>query len=199
MSLTYTSHNLFPSKIVTSRDEKFSYRDDLIEWMYNYRKNDTTGGVVVSNIYGYQSEGNFYKKDDSFKPFMEEIWSHITSTIDRYGEGIELGECISNGYKILLKNIWFNINPPKAYNHVHIHPGCLLSGVLWVKTQADCGDLILRDPLEMNSYCLGENGRGFVPADGVMLLFPAHIPHNVVHNLSKEDRISISFNLDLIS
>ena len=67
MSLTYTSHNLFPSKIVTSRDEKFSYRDDLIEWMYNYRKNDTTGGVVVSNIYGYQSEGNFYKKDDSFK------------------------------------------------------------------------------------------------------------------------------------
>ena len=36
------------------------------------------------------------------------------------------------------------------------------------------------------------------PKEGTMLFFPAHLRHHVEPNKSDEDRISCSFNLDLV-
>jgi uncharacterized protein (TIGR02466 family) len=36
------------------------------------------------------------------------------------------------------------------------------------------------------------------PQEGDLLLFPAYLPHSVGMNLSDEDRIVISFNVDIL-
>ena len=36
------------------------------------------------------------------------------------------------------------------------------------------------------------------PMEGDLLLFPAYLPHSVGMNLSDEDRIVISFNIDIL-
>ena len=38
----------------------------------------------------------------------------------------------------------------------------------------------------------------FLPTEGRMLLFPSHLQHEVFENKSNEDRISVSFNINLI-
>lgn len=187
---------LFPARIISTHDKDFEYQQDLIDWIEDYQSKDNSN-IVISNVNGYQSQGNFYRYEESFSKFSEKIWKHIENSLDVYTKDIELGYLLTQGHRIYMSNMWINVNPPGAFNHVHVHPGSLLSGVLWIKTPKDCGDLIFRDPMEMNNYCLGENARRFQASAGFMMLFPAHIPHNVDINRSNDTRISISFNLDL--
>ena len=39
----------------------------------------------------------------------------------------------------------------------------------------------------------------YEPREGSMLIFPAHLVHRVEENKSEKDRISISFNIDLLN
>ena len=103
-------------------------------------------------------------------------------------------------------SIWANINPKGSYNTTHNHPGCDLSGVYYVKVpEGESGTLNFIDPRPALTY--GNNfiveryvGGEFVsrfPIVGNMYLFPSSFNHNVGTNLTEEDRISISFNLNL--
>ena len=192
----------FPMKVVDSVDTDFdNYRDDLIEWIKNYRSQDLDNKVSRSNAGGYQSIDTFYL-EESFSPFLDKIWNFICKSIDKYKEGTELGFMIDNGSKFGLSNMWININNPGSYNVVHVHPSSLLSGVIWVDTSENCGNLVIKNPLEMNTcYFTPPDGSSywFKPINGRMLLFPSCLPHNVELNKSDKDRISISFNLDFVN
>ncbi len=103
-------------------------------------------------------------------------------------------------------SIWANINPKGSYNLRHNHPGCDISGVYYVKVpEGDSGNINFVDPRQALSY-----GNGFFveryaggetvpryPVEGNMYLFPSSLEHNVGTNLTEEDRVSISFNLNL--
>lgn len=194
--MLYDDAFLFPLKIGISTDEEFLYRQDMIDWIIKYKKNDVNNNVKVSNHGGYQTRGNFYMEDDSedFTPFLDKIWIQIDKTIQCYAKGLVIAK---DNIPITLQNIWVNVNGPGAYNQVHVHPGSVLSGVLWVDCPEDSGDFYFTDPLEMNTYCLGPNAQKVEPIEGQMMIFPACIPHYVLPNTSEEDRISISFNLDI--
>ncbi len=196
MSYNNDIFQIFPSRVMVSEAQEFDWRDDFVQWVEDYQQQHE--GAEVSNVGGYQSKGNFYLKleDDSFQPFKDKIWNHIEYAVKCYAEEIELYNILAGGASLRLMNLWFNANPPGAFNHVHVHPGSLLSGVLWIKIPDDSGDLFLRDPTEMNSYCLGSACVTFPAEEGTLLLFPSHIPHNVGVNKSEDTRISVSFNLD---
>ena len=195
MAVTYAQTNIFPLRLGYSIDSNFlEYQNDLILWIKKFQQNNKS--ETVSNVRGWQSKGNFYLEEESFAPFMERIWSHITDSIHNFSKEIELEYLMDHGHKLNLTNIWINVNQHGAFNHVHVHPGSLLSGVLWIKVPDNSGYLVLRDPQEMNNYCLGQNAHPIIPKEGGMALFPAFIPHNVEINESDEERISISFNLD---
>ena len=197
MSIILDSKFLFPVKVTQSIDPNFdSYKDDLIEWIENYKLSDA-GNIKVSNIGGWQSSSNFYVDNESFSPFMDKIWQHILSSIIHYSKDIELSNIIENGNGIKLSNIWINVNPRGAYNQTHVHPGSLVSGVMWVKVLPKSGNIVMYDPNEMNNYCLSPNVYSVTPREGVCLLFPSYIPHRVFPNESESNRISLSFNLDI--
>ena len=107
---------------------------------------------------------------------------------------------------------WLNINGHNCYNIKHDHPTANLSGVLWIKCPKECGNILFESPVEFQTYTEVKsytkefkNSNNyfhtyyFLPIEGRMLVFPSHLQHEVLENKSNEDRISVSFNIDLIN
>ena len=186
----YPPEFLFPTKILSSEDTNFSsYRDDMIQWMIDYSYKHTT--VAKSNQGGYQSPDQFYL-EESFAPYLNRISEHLISTIDEYTRDDK--SCLHLD-DLKLSNMWFNFNYENCYNVQHTHPGCVLSGVLWIQIPEEqpiifsCFDEFTRATYEKYT------NESLVAKEGQLLLFPAHLPHRVDINRSKNTRISISFNI----
>lgn len=105
-----------------------------------------------------------------------------------------------------ITNMWANIANPNRRHHMHIHPNCLLSGLIYIKTPQRCGPTVFVSPrqfsrgieptyLEKNEL----NSDGFtMPAEkGRMLIWPSYIPHAVEQGAAdeSEDRIVVAFNI----
>ena len=186
----YPPEFLFPTKILSSEDTNFSsYRDDMIQWMIDYSYKHTT--VAKSNQGGYQSPDQFYL-EESFAPYLNRISEHLISTMDEYTRDDR--SCLHLD-DLKLSNMWFNFNYENCYNVQHTHPGCVLSGVLWIQIPEEqpivfsCFDEFTRATYEKYT------NESLVAKEGQLLLFPAHLPHRVDINRSKNTRISISFNI----
>lgn len=187
-------HNLFPCIVSEIECDFYNYiKEDLISWIYNYQSK--TEGVYYSNMGGWQSPHKFHL-EPSFEEFKSYILSNALKSLSDYS-------C-----KFILSSMWININKNGDYNTYHDHAGSLLSGVFWVKTPDNCGNLIFRSPHSFSEHILYENmnpekakrlnyyhSYHFLPKEGQMLLFPSHLLHTVYSNNSTEDRISIAFNL----
>ena len=186
----YPPEFLFPTKILSSEDTNFSsYRDDMIKWMIDYSYKHPT--VAKSNQGGYQSPDQFYL-EESFAPYLNRISEHLISTIEEYTRDDR--SCLHLD-DLKLSNMWFNFNYENCYNVQHTHPGCVLSGVLWIQIPEEqpivfsCFDEFTRATYEKYT------NESLVAKEGQLLLFPAHLPHRVDINRSKNTRISISFNI----
>jgi uncharacterized protein (TIGR02466 family) len=105
-----------------------------------------------------------------------------------------------------ISNMWANITDPNHRHHLHIHPNCLLSGLIYVATPKDCGATVFEDPrpgariiepeyTEMTPY---NSNRFVVSAEkGRLLIWPSFLLHAVEagSSASQEDRIVIAFNV----
>ena len=102
------------------------------------------------------------------------------------------------------------INSPNTYNTRQTHPNSNISGVFWIKTPNNSGDLKFINPnsfeafVELNCYVekfkLDTNSYEsyqYNPVAGNMITFPSHVLHEVLLNESKEDRIAVSYNITL--
>lgn len=108
---------------------------------------------------------------------------------------------------------WANVNRMGDYHDLHNHPHCYLSGTYYVKvpTGAATGG---RSDLRPNRITFYDPRPGVnmvsikndpyidpeytvMPEPGLLLLWPAFLNHFVHPNLSKETRVSISFNIIL--
>lgn len=157
---------------------------------YQRKKNDV--GVEVSNYLGWQS--TYIEKYDCF------AIDDLISTIDK-----EVSLCAKQtGLPTLeIQNLWININPKGAYNHLHDHLGAVLTGVYYVDANEQQGNLQL-ERSDNAEYFLPEfpdkhtyftSTRATYKAQtGALYLFPAWMKHSVQGNQTDKDRISISFN-----
>src|ERR1700745_2142377 len=48
-----------------------------------------------------------------------------------------------------ISNMWANIANPNRRHHVHVHPICLLSGLVYVRTPKNCGSTIFASPRQL--------------------------------------------------
>ena len=152
-------------------------------------------GRVKSNIGGFQSEDL-----DKNAPELESLISNILF----HGNSF-IKEHLHLRNDIFLNNIWLNKNYYKDFNERHFHLDCVVSGVFYVKTNPQSGDLQF---FRNNSLDVWMPDRiikkfnyhnstlwSFRPEDNYLFLFPAWLEHSVRPNLSQEERISISFNI----
>ena len=197
MDLNYKLTNIFPSSIHSLGIDNFDdYRGKLIEEIYQERDEDPVGRKI-SNRGGWQSNQMTIQKDRS--ELLKEI---ITNSVSKLP--------ILEGVYAAVEG-WKNINEPGNFNVKHNHPRSNLSGVLWIKTPKNSGNLVFTSPNlfnryeELDSYTkeFKYNSNSYMtyyfrPMEGRLLIFPSSLEHEVKENKSNEDRISFSFNVQLI-
>jgi len=106
--------------------------------------------------------------------------------------------------------MWININKKTNYNETHIHPASHLAGVWWIKVPKDSGKLFFNSPHWFEQYhemiCYSDEFKEAVctypdyyidSCEGGIVLFPSHLYHRVSESNSNQDRISVSFNINI--
>lgn len=177
---------------------------NLLKSIYNEREKDREG-ITRSNVKefgGWHSKNHLHKSTEYFK-----LVEQINSATRRISK--ELGYSVNHVMKI--GTMWSIINPPGGVNIAHVHPGCLWSGVYYVQTPENAGNIEFIEPrtvhLMNQPKYLPKTKRpkecwtkvNFKPKAGRMIIFPSWLYHSVRPNNSTEkgkkaDRIVISFN-----
>ena len=196
MDLNYRTNLVFPTPIHQFDVNGFSeIQDKLIDYAYELKEKEPKG-VSISNRGGWQSSGfEVYNRNDKLHDFLLNCLDGFPYI--RYA--VKFGIYA-----------WVNINKPGNYNVKHVHATNDLSGVLWIKSPKDSGDILFVSPHEFQSYkeveSYSDNFKKssnidhsfcFTPTDGRILVFPSYLMHEVEENKSTEDRISVSFNIRL--
>jgi uncharacterized protein (TIGR02466 family) len=105
-----------------------------------------------------------------------------------------------------ISNMWANIAHPNRRHAMHVHPNCLFSGVIYIKTPKNCGPIMFVSPRQLSKNLEPTfvqknefNSDVFVipPEKGRMLMWPSHVPHAVEEGSAddSQDRIVIAFNI----
>lgn len=152
-------------------------------------------GRKISNLGGWQSN-DLNLEDMQLRPLCENIKIHVK----HYCKYLSLKG------QFRLTNMWANINNYKDSNEYHIHDDAIISGVFYVKTSKNHGDLCFhnKDHIGLASWkpkienYLSQNCANFLvkPQTNSLILFPGWLAHSVKPSYNKEEnRISISFNI----
>ena len=164
------------------------------QYCLEYQRNKP--GRIASNAGGYQSEDIPEKLVWGLPRLILEIEKYCTS----------FAETFAFDHTVKLDNLWININGHKDYNVSHNHPASVFSGVYYVKTPENCGNIIFENPAELMEYSYAllrkkeHNQFNCVQhwrkaEANLLYVFPGWLKHRVEPNLSNEKRISISFNV----
>ena len=170
------------------------------------QKNKT--GEQKSNNGGYQSNFILPHKGP-LDPLIKEIETNANIFAQQF---------LNKKVTQKIESIWINSNLYKDTNRIHSHPGSAISGVYYVKTPSECGQIIFEHPAgraleyymesidslpgrrnelaseEYNSF--NSFRTGLKPTENTLYLFPSWLMHYVESNMNEtEERISISFNI----
>jgi uncharacterized protein (TIGR02466 family) len=148
-------------------------------------------GVQISNCGGWQSPAMGVGVLPEFDSIIKNIQELLEPIYAEYG--------VTS--RPILKNYWFNVNNQHSYNTSHTHPGSVFSAVLYLEVPEHSGNLILLRSDNQQAYVLATTStpktrmKFTVEAyPGMLVAFPAHVPHYVEQNRSTQDRISVAFN-----
>ena len=107
----------------------------------------------------------------------------------------------------VITGMWAVVNGPGSSNRLHSHPYNNMSGVFYLQVPEDSGALVFHDPRPQSEVLAppkkpGENIHtssrvSWKPKQNDILFFPSWLTHEVEKNNSQEERIVISFNIEL--
>ena len=165
---------------------------ELLDICFKLRKEEPDNELRSVEVGGWQSKQNIHELIE-LKNFLN-VFNNLYKAISK-----EILE--DDDFELRLDTTWFNINPPLGSNKMHIHPGGAFSGVYVIQKPKDSGNLILYDP-KVQQFPLREprnkTRRDSIELDmqeGEIIIFPAWLQHSVTMNKSKEERVTMSFNL----
>ena len=130
---------LFPSMVSYLDCDNFhDIKDDLIKWIYDYKKDRNNEGLNRSNIEGGWHSPETIATEKSFGRFNNYITKHIL---------LLCSGLFGNNCEMMIDGVWFIINPKGSANDEHHHPGSHMSGSFYIKCQGEeSGRLVFRNP-----------------------------------------------------
>ena len=150
-----------------------------------------TEGVKITNQQGWQS-----KSVGTEDIVLTEFKTVLDQVVSKCASSVELPD-------LKFMNLWFNINPPGAYNTLHNHQDSILSGVYYIDVpESNMGNIefLREDDIQYYMPTLKKYNQFtsqkavYKPEAGMLLLFPSWLKHQVLSNQSNSDRYSLSFN-----
>lgn len=173
----------------------FSKKQQIyLDAVYRNREKNPEG-LYTHNLNGFQS--NF---DILHDPSLSDLFNLICAFSEKACFDIN-----SVQPNIYITSAWANINDNKsACNVPHVH-GDTFSGVVYLKSPTNSGNLVIENPfsnflwqaheLVKDKNKFTSNCIQFTPAEGTFLLWPSYLKHYVTPNQHDEERISLNFNL----
>lgn len=183
---------IFPTDLyfvdIYDQKENESYKEELL------KLSRIDPGLIRSNRNAWQSETTLWQ-NETFKPLLEKSSAIIQSIIKDISQTCP---------EFVIRSMWGNIHPKGGYNFTHVHPSGWMSAVYYVALPEGCPGITFEDPrparlMDFQHSCLVENQyHTHQPKVGELVLFPSWLPHLVNPNSTEENRISISFNVELL-
>ena len=101
-----------------------------------------------------------------------------------------------------IKEMWLNIAKKGGYQEEHNHGSVMFSGVFYLQVNEESGYFQFINPLESEAILMGYSDifqelYTIVPKNGMIVLFPGWMRHKALPNRTDQDRISISFNIEI--
>ncbi len=201
MSTQTETHLLFPTIVQTTDfDDSAALNEKLAAGVAALRKKipntkpDDWIGSVYTTLHADIELLNI-EPFSALKPL-------ILGEISRYAETLHIQAPIEY---LRILDAWLNVYDRNSSQDGHIHQNSVFSGIYYIKAPADCSSVIFHShetslmispPVtevdELNSTSVA------VPAlAGRMVIFRSHLRHSVAPNESDQERISLSFNVDI--
>lgn len=169
--------------------ENQKYKDFLIHL------SEQTNGEKRSNRNGWQSDTLLWK---------EKIFNSLLDKVLENSKKIAMHLSKKDVPQMVIRSMWGNINPKGGFNFTHVHPSSWMSGVYYIQLPEGNNEIVFEDPRParmmdfQRSSLIKDEYFSHYSKVGQLLLFPSWLPHFVSPNTSNENRISISFNVELI-
>jgi len=178
--------------------------EKLLAAVFEERQRDPEG-IVRSNVKlagSWHSKGDLHQRPE-FRDLvlrLDAIVGHMFIDLNYHPDSVPVCD-----------QMWAVTNQRFGYNRYHTHPEALWSGVYYLQTPKDCGQIRFRDPREQANFKdvgladdkprpreLWQEVR-YEPKPGRVIFFPGWLGHEVDPNLSQEqgvagERVIISFN-----
>lgn len=148
----------------------------------------------IRNYENYTSESHYILDLECYRDLKEQINTEVQEYFRNIMHAVpELD--------IYITESWINKTEKDQHHHRHRHPNSILSGVLYLQTESDTGeitfvsskyDMVEIEQVDSNIY----NSRSWsvIPESGMLLIFPSDVEHMVGLYLGDRPRISLSFN-----
>ena len=188
---------IFPVPVFECQiDDYVKINKELEKYIYKLKKSDPKG-TNKSNAGGWHSSDFVIQDNAPIQNFISKF-NNLLPDIFINQMGVDK--------KLKILNMWSVVNGKNTFNTKHNHPNSYFSSAYYVKTNENSGHIKFFDPKEVKTMYspgigkLNEFSTNIVrikPEEGKLLLFPSYLHHSVEENVSDEDRIVISFNLDI--
>ena len=191
---------LFPEPIFKYKINNFeNLNEKLSKYIYKLKEEDREG-LKRSNKGGWHSKFFPLGIDGTIQnEFALITQKYIANVFHNYGWK-------TKDVPIRISEMWAIINKSDDFNVIHTHPNSYLSAAYYVRAPKNCGKFEVECPniAKRNSHPEIEKQNDLnIEAvsidinDGDLIIFPSYLPHKVAKNESGEDRIVISFNVDI--
>lgn len=188
-------HTLFPVPIYTTEITNPIIQQKF-EGVYEKLKGEGAfvynGGWNSHKLNDIEFRGNIID-DYDLSEFRQEVLNHLSLYLKHLNyDGDNTCYFVSS---------WMTQSTNRDYFHAHTHGYHDISGAYYVKTNGDDGDFYFDNPVPgvgTNYACKGLQSRMSIkPKVGLLMLFPSFLQHGVFTNTTDNDRVSVSFNIDL--
>ena len=188
----------FSTPVWTSIIPNFqNINDSILEYIYELKSKDSEG-LKRSNFKGWHSN-NFDLNEPKPKEFVNSIQTPLKELFNDM-------EWDLFKQKVKITSMWSIINTKEAFNGRHIHGNNHISAAYYVKAPEKCGNIVFYDPRSAPVFNhpiikkpnkLNSDSHSIKPKEGLLVLFPSYLHHSVEVNQSNDERIVISFNINL--
>jgi uncharacterized protein (TIGR02466 family) len=186
--MNYIVEKLFPKALYIAHLTR-QFTNDEIDLV------NRTSLKIIKNTYNIQSVNVDILEESCMKNLKETILKHVNN----YKNDIM---SVSDNVDFYITQSWINFTKQNEMHHEHYHPNSILSGVLYISTQEGDSISFLKDhhkntiafskPKEYNSF--NSDVVNLPVSNGMLVLFPSDITHQVNKKESSGTRISLAFN-----
>ncbi len=195
----YQLYKIFPSPVFHySLENKQELNIKLKDYILNLKKKNEKG-LKKSNQGGWHSPMFDILNDHLAKKFTIIFENYVKKSVEEIGWNYDSD-------RVKIEAMWSIINKKGSFNIQHNHPNAYLSAAYYVKFPEKSGNIKFFDPREQKNIRYPKITKyteisapivEITPKEGDLLIFPAYLYHAVSENLAEEDRIIVSFNVDI--